>query len=45
MKCLMERLRSIYDNLRDKNEIAIYEKYGRIAKRTTIIFTSKKDIN
>jgi len=40
----MERLQNIYNNLRDKNEIAIYDKYGKIAKRTTIIFTSKEDV-
>jgi len=37
----MERLQSIYNELSDKNEIAIYDKYGRIAKRITIIFISK----
>jgi len=40
----MERLQNIYDTLRDKNEIAIYDKYGKIAKRITIMFISKKKI-
>ncbi|KAH0952632.1 Or9e33 [Eciton burchellii] len=39
MKYLMERLQNIYNNLRDKNEIAIYDKYGKIARRITITFT------
>jgi hypothetical protein len=43
MKYLMERLQNIYNNLRDKNEIAIYDKYGKIARRITITFTSKKN--
>jgi len=43
MKRLMEQLENIYNNLRDKNEIAIYDKYGMIARRTTITFTSKKN--
>jgi len=43
MKCLMEQLENIYNNLRDKMEIAIYDKYGIIGKHTTIIFISKKN--
>jgi len=42
MKCFMESLRNIYNSLRDKNEIAIYDKYGKIGKRITIAFISKK---
>jgi len=40
----MERLQCIYNGLRDKNEIAIYDKYSKIAKRITIIFISKNKI-
>jgi len=40
----MDRLQNIYDGLRDKNEIAIYDKYGKIAKRITIMFISKNKI-
>ncbi|XP_025155335.1 odorant receptor 67b-like [Harpegnathos saltator] len=36
IKCLMEQLQRICDELKDKNEIAILEKYGRDAKRYTI---------
>jgi len=43
MKCLMEQLQNTYNNLRDKNEIAIYDKYGMIGKDITIIFISKKN--
>jgi len=40
----MECLRNIYNSLRDKNEIAIYDKYGMIGKRITVLFTSKENI-
>jgi len=43
MKCLMEWLQDTYNNLKDKHEIIIYNKYGEIAKRITIIFTSKRN--
>ncbi|XP_025155305.1 uncharacterized protein LOC109504420 isoform X1 [Harpegnathos saltator] len=36
VKYLMEQLQRICDELRDENEIAILEKYGRDAKRYTI---------
>jgi len=38
MRCLLEWLQYIYNNLKDKNEIAIYDKYGNIGKRITIMF-------
>ncbi|RLU23648.1 hypothetical protein DMN91_003854 [Ooceraea biroi] len=38
IKCLLEQLQYIYNDLKDKNEIAIYDKYGNIAKRITITF-------
>jgi hypothetical protein len=41
MKCLIEQLQNIYNSLRDKNEIAIYDKHGKIAKRVTVMFISK----
>jgi len=40
----MEQLQNIYNGLTDKNEIAIYDKYGMIGKHTTIMFTSKENI-
>jgi len=40
----MEYLRNSYNSLRDENEIAIYDKYGMIGKRITVIFTSKESI-
>ncbi|XP_025155331.1 uncharacterized protein LOC109504421 [Harpegnathos saltator] len=42
VKCLMEQLQRICDELKDKNEIAILEKYGRDAKRYTINILCKK---
>ncbi|EZA61631.1 hypothetical protein DMN91_004356 [Ooceraea biroi] len=36
IRYLLERLQHIYNELKDKNEIAIYEKYGNTAKRLTI---------
>jgi len=38
----MVRLQNIYNNLKDEKEFAIYDKYGKIAKRITIAFISKK---
>lgn len=37
----MEQLQQIWDDLKDKNEIAIIEKHGNNAKRYTTIMTSK----
>jgi len=39
----MEQLQNIYSNLRNENEIAIYDKYGMIGKHITITFISKKN--
>ncbi|XP_026824696.1 uncharacterized protein LOC109611485 isoform X2 [Ooceraea biroi] len=36
-KYFLDQLQHIYDELKDKNEIAIYEKYGYFGKRLTII--------
>ncbi|XP_011860675.1 PREDICTED: uncharacterized protein LOC105557895 [Vollenhovia emeryi] len=36
VKCLLEQLQHIYTTLKDENEIAIIEKYGRIGRRFTI---------
>jgi len=44
MKCLIEQLQNIYNSLRDKNEIAIYDKHGKIAKRVTVMFISKTNL-
>jgi len=44
MKYLLERLRYSYNDLKDKNEIAIYNKYGNIGKRITFAFIGKKRI-
>ncbi|KAH0944516.1 Or9e32 [Eciton burchellii] len=38
MRNLLDWLQYIYNNLKDKTEIAIYDKYGNIAKRVTFIF-------
>jgi len=35
MKCLLEQLQNMYNNLTDKNEITIIKKYGSYAKRYT----------
>ncbi|XP_011350797.1 uncharacterized protein LOC105287078 isoform X4 [Ooceraea biroi] len=40
VKSLLEQLQHMYNELMDKNEIIIIEKYGRYAKRYTAIFTS-----
>lgn len=37
----MMELQHIFNKLKDENEIAIVEKYGRTAKRYTIAFTGK----
>jgi len=42
MKCLIERLQHVYNGLQDRNEITIYDKYGTVAKRVTIIIICKK---
>jgi len=39
---MLDQLQHIYDELKDKNEIAIYEKYGYFAKRFTINMISKR---
>ncbi|XP_071567191.1 uncharacterized protein [Temnothorax nylanderi] len=39
IKNLMEQLQCIYDDLMDKNEITIIDRYADIAKRYTITFT------
>ncbi|XP_071567203.1 uncharacterized protein [Temnothorax nylanderi] len=39
IKNLMEQLQCIYDDLMDKNEITIMDRYGDIANRYTITFT------
>lgn len=41
VKCLMEQLKQICNDLKDNNEIAIIESYGSNAKRFTIRLTSK----
>jgi len=42
VKCLLEQLQHIYNELTDKNEINIFEKYDNYAKRYTIIILCKK---
>ncbi|XP_026825136.1 uncharacterized protein LOC113561860 [Ooceraea biroi] len=37
MKCILNQLQYIYDRLKDRNEIAIYDKYGYIGKHITTI--------
>ncbi|XP_071637592.1 uncharacterized protein [Temnothorax longispinosus] len=37
IKCLLEQLQHIYNELSDKNEIGIIEKYGSYAKRYTVV--------
>ncbi|EZA51611.1 hypothetical protein DMN91_004428 [Ooceraea biroi] len=39
IKYLLDQVQYIYDRLKDRNEIAIYDKYGYIAKHITIIVT------
>ncbi|XP_071560219.1 uncharacterized protein [Temnothorax nylanderi] len=38
IKCLLEQLQHIYNELSDKNEIGIIEKYASYAKRYTVVF-------
>lgn len=42
MKFVIDQLECIYNSLQDKNEIAIYNKYGNIAKYITTTCLSKK---
>ncbi|KAH0944523.1 Or9e50 [Eciton burchellii] len=37
MRYLIERLQYVHNDLQDTNEIAIYDKYGKVAKRVTIM--------
>ncbi|KAH0944526.1 Or9e46 [Eciton burchellii] len=37
MRYLIERLQYVHNDLQDANEIAIYDKYGKIAKRVTVM--------
>ncbi|KAH0944521.1 Or9e48 [Eciton burchellii] len=37
MRYLIERLQYVHNDLQDVNEIAIYDKYGKIAKRVTVM--------
>lgn len=41
MKCVLVELQSVYNELKDKNEIAIIERYVTNAKRFTISITGK----
>jgi len=41
MKDSLEELQCIYNQLEDKNEIAIVKKYGNNAARITVIITCK----
>jgi len=45
MKHLLERLQNTYNDLKDENEIAIYDKYANIAKRITFIFIGEKRLS
>lgn len=45
MRCLLEQLRDVYDGLQDRNELAIYDKYGSNGKRFTIFLIRKKISN
>jgi len=44
VKCLLEQLQHTYNELTDKNEINILEKYGNYAKRYTIVILCKKKL-
>ncbi|XP_011350436.1 odorant receptor 4 isoform X2 [Ooceraea biroi] len=44
IKCTLERLQDVYNELTDKNEIAIYEEYGKLAKQYTIKFIFQASI-
>lgn len=41
---LFTQFQQVYDEINDKNEVAIAEKYGYNAKRSTTILASKKSI-
>lgn len=41
MKKIIRQFQHIYDEIKDKNEIAIIEKYGDNAKRFSIALTSE----
>lgn len=41
VKYLMKELQDIYDNLSDKNEIVIIERYGNYTKRFSAVLLSK----
>jgi len=45
MRYLIERLQYVHNDLQDGNEIAIYDKYGKVAKRVTIILICKESIH
>ncbi|XP_014478952.1 PREDICTED: uncharacterized protein LOC106746669 [Dinoponera quadriceps] len=45
VKYLMEQLQQICNELKDENEIAIIQKYGRYAKFSTIALTCKRQYN
>ncbi|RLU25965.1 ObirOr5-9E47 [Ooceraea biroi] len=40
LKGFVERLQHVYNDLKDENEIAIFNKYGNIADHITVIITS-----
>jgi len=41
MRVSLEQLQHVCNEIKNKNEITIIEKYGRIGKHQTIIITSK----
>ena len=41
MRVSLEQLQRVCNEIKNKNEITIIEKYGRIGKHQTIIITSK----
>ncbi|XP_018317170.1 uncharacterized protein, partial [Mycetomoellerius zeteki] len=45
IRCLLEQLQYIYNEIKDENEIAIIEKYGLNAKRYTIRIIRKIKFN
>jgi predicted DCC family thiol-disulfide oxidoreductase YuxK len=45
MRYLIERLQYVHNDLQDANEIAIYDKYGKIAKRVTVMLICKESIH
>jgi len=42
---IFNRTNAVHNELQDGNEIAIYDKYGNISKRFTIILIRKKSIH